>query len=242
MTTTGKIDRLSRGIREQLNIRLRERAGDAEVAEWLRKLPEANAESKPFSKADVCAWRATGYRDWLMRQEAGESVAEMVAEADELKARLGDSVTDKLAGWLIPQYAAAARGELASLQGRKRWQLLRSLCGELVALRRGDQLAERLRIKREYLDLMKAGLKERKQAEFEKWLKRPEVLEKVTPKVTRDRVMKRMFQVMDHVMLGHPIEDFKYMDDEENLDPPAGGQPSRVPECETSPSPQEETE
>lgn len=45
---------------------------------------------------------------------------------------------------------------------------------------------------------------------------------KVRPKVTRERAMKRIRQILDHFMLGRPLAEFDYLDDEEpepQLDP-----------------------
>jgi len=222
MQSTGNIAQFPRQRREELNRRLQKIESDIEIAEWLNSLPETGSPSPSISEGQVREWRETGYREWLAQQQALDSLTEMVAEADEWKNRLGDSLTDKFAAWLVPQYMAAARAELASQKAEERWALLRIVSNDLVALRRGDQCAERLRLEHERMQLLRQSTRQSKEAEFEEWLKRPEVRDKVCPRTTRDRMVKRMWQVMDHVMLGSPLEDFVFSDDEEKPPAPEG--------------------
>ena len=83
--------------------------------------------------------------------EAKAALTDMAAEADELKHAVGGSITDAVAGWLAPQYALAAREQLAELNGESRLRLLRAFVHDWALLRHGDQTAERLRIEREWL-------------------------------------------------------------------------------------------
>ena len=83
--------------------------------------------------------------------EAKAALVAMAAEADELQRIVGGSITDVVAGWLAPQYALAAREQLAELEGESRLKLLRAFVQDWALLRHGDQTAERLRIEREWL-------------------------------------------------------------------------------------------
>jgi hypothetical protein len=160
--------------------------------------------------------RKGGYREWLASQEAREILGEMVAEGAELKGRFGESVADKLAGWLIPHYMGAARAALtAEQEPKERWTVLRTVCADLVALRRGDHFVERLRLEGERIEATRQLTREKKELESGEWLKRPYVQEKVRPKVTRDRAMKRVQQILDHFLLGGSVEEFEFIHDEE---------------------------
>jgi hypothetical protein len=221
-TRTGKIARLPRGIRVQLNQRLLNAEPGKGLVEWLNSLPEvgkvlaAEFDGHPMREQNLSEWRKGGYRDWLAEQEACEVLGEMVAEGEELKGRFGESVSDKLAGWLIPHYMGAARAALTANQDpSERWAVLRTVCADLVALRRGDHYVERLRLEGERLEATRQLTSEKKELEFREWLKRPDVQERVRPKVTRERMLSRVHQILNHVMLGHPLPDFEYMDDEE---------------------------
>src|SRR5437660_2475547 len=83
--------------------------------------------------------------------EAKAALVAMAAEANELEQAVGGSITDAVAGWLAPQYALAAREQLAALEGEGRLKLLRAFVQDWALLRHGDQTAERLRIEREWL-------------------------------------------------------------------------------------------
>jgi hypothetical protein len=85
--------------------------------------------------------------------EAKAALVAMSAEADELQQAVGGSITDAVAGWLAPQYALAARDQLAELEGADRLKLLRAFVQDWALLRHGDQTAERLRIEREWLEV-----------------------------------------------------------------------------------------
>lgn len=221
-TRTGKIARLPREIRVQLNQRLLNGEPGKELVEWLNSLPEvgkvlaAEFDGHPMREQNLSEWRKGGYRDWLAEQEAREILGEMVAEGEELKGQFGESVADKLAGWLIPHYMGAAHAALTANQDPKeRWTVLRTVCADLVALRRGDHYVERLRLEGERLEATRQLTREKKELEFEEWLKRPDVQEKVRPRATRERVLRRVKEIIDHFMLGTPLEDFEYIDDEE---------------------------
>ncbi len=68
------------------------------------KVLAAEFDGHPMREQNLSEWRKGGYREWLAGQEAREILGEMVAEGGELKNHFGESVVDKLAGWLIPQY------------------------------------------------------------------------------------------------------------------------------------------
>ena len=78
--------------------------------------------------------------------EAKAALVAMTAEANELQQAVGGSITDAVAGWLAPQYALAARAQLAELKGESRLKLLRAFVQDWALLRQGDQTAERLQI------------------------------------------------------------------------------------------------
>jgi hypothetical protein len=84
-------------------------------------------------------------------EEAKAALVAMATEADELQQTVGGSITDAVAGWLAPQYAVAAREQLAELKGESRLKLLRAFVQDWALLRHGDQTAERLQIEREWL-------------------------------------------------------------------------------------------
>ena len=87
------------------------------------------------------------------RTETIDTLQKMVAEAKELQAAVGGSVTDAVAGWLAPQYLLAAQSRLADANGNARFGVLRTVVQDWAMLRRGDHMAERLQLERARLKL-----------------------------------------------------------------------------------------
>jgi len=85
--------------------------------------------------------------------DAKAALVAIAAEANELQQTVDGSITDVVAGWLAPQYALAARKQLAESKGQSRLKLLHTFVQDWVLLRYADQTAERLRIEREWLVL-----------------------------------------------------------------------------------------
>jgi hypothetical protein len=110
---------------------------------------------------------------------------EMVAEALELKAAAGGSVTDAVAAWLAPQYLLAAREKLTATDGAGRFEVLRIFMQDWAMLRRGDHSAARLQLDREELDWQRASSKTQKEKDFREWIQRPEVRREFPPEIAR---------------------------------------------------------
>jgi len=111
-------------------------------------------------------------------------LSEMVAEAQELKAAAGGSITDAVAAWLAPQYLLAAREKLVAVDGTGRLEVLRTFLHDWTLLRRGDHSAARLQLDREELEWQRANGKSQKEREFREWIQRPEILQELFPKRT----------------------------------------------------------
>jgi len=161
MTRNGKIARLPRAIREQVNRKLDDGITGVEIVEWLNTLPEAQAlmaaefDGRPIREQNLSEWKAGGYRDWQMRQEALEMVRSLAEEAGELKkAAKEEPLTEALALWVASRYAVAAKKLAAEgMDGEAHWKLLRAFCSDIVALRQGDHSAENLKLERKRLEL-----------------------------------------------------------------------------------------
>jgi len=70
-TRNGKIARLPKKIREELNRRLEEGCTGAKLAEWLNEVPSVKKvlreqfKNQPISEQNLSQWRDGGYEDWL---------------------------------------------------------------------------------------------------------------------------------------------------------------------------------
>ena len=161
MTRHGKIARLPHSIREQINRRLQNSDEGREIVEWLNALPEVRAVveaefgGQPVSEMNLSNWRLGGYGDWEAQQEALAAVRRFGADAAEINQAAGGQLADQLAICLIARIAVALQ-QPASGGDDPAGELLRlrQLCADLVALRKGDQNAQWLRIEREKFDLV----------------------------------------------------------------------------------------
>jgi hypothetical protein len=102
---------------------------------------------------NLSQWRRGGYRDWEMQQAALAETQRVLSEGAELDKVGEKALADKLAAWLLGRYAVATRKLIENEDDAAAWKLLREVCHDLVALRRGDHGAEWLRLEQEKLDL-----------------------------------------------------------------------------------------
>jgi hypothetical protein len=174
MSRNGKIARLPGTIREQINQRLQNGENGRDVIAWLN----ANDEVKVALASDfggheindenLSAWRHGGYRDWEMQQAVVDETHRIMTEGLELE-KIGEkALTDRLAVWLVGRYIVVTRKLMENEDDPAAWKLLRELCHDVVALRRGDHGAEWLRLERERLKLLRQkNARERKKAKME---------------------------------------------------------------------------
>ena len=156
----GKIARIPRLVREQLNRRLQDGETGQALAKWLNGLPEVQAilaaefAGKAIREQNLSEWKQGGYQEWLAQQAALEVTRQLADDVSVLRQAGEEPLADILAQFLTAQYvvavnAALRRSEDATLD----LKLLRGVCGQVVSLRRGDHYAERLRLERQRLDL-----------------------------------------------------------------------------------------
>src|SRR5208337_1540982 len=104
----GKIARLPRDIRNQLNERLDCSEESPQLLEWLNALPESQKVVKdhfngvPISPQNLSQWRQGGFQEWLARRDLSEDAREVRHLSDENYGASSRSIR-----W--PRYLAAAR-------------------------------------------------------------------------------------------------------------------------------------
>jgi hypothetical protein len=161
MSRNGKIARLPGPIREQINLRLQNGENGRDIIAWLNSNDEVKAVlanefgGHEINDENLSQWKHGGYHDWELLQAALAETGRIVSEGMELD-KIGDkALADKLAVWLLGRYAVATRKLIENENDPAAWKLLREVCHDLVALRRGDHFAEWLRIDREKLELQR---------------------------------------------------------------------------------------
>ena len=156
-TRNGKIARLPRVIREQLNRRLDDGEPGGSLLEWLNALPAVQAVlaaefgGSRINAQNLSNWRKGGYQHWLKQQERRNLVRELTENAEELAADAGGvEISNHLSAVLVAELAASARDSLATLTDpAERCARMQVFLHTLARVRREDYLAGRLAIERE---------------------------------------------------------------------------------------------
>ena len=160
MTRNGKIARLPRAVREELNRRLQDGELGTQLVPWLNEHPEVNRVlamsfgGRPINEQNLSEWRAGGYQDWLAEKEALAQTRELTAEAREMAEASGGQLSEHLTTVLAARYASAVarwNGEVTP-EFRRKVLALRSLCNDVVDLRRAQHNDERVELEKERLE------------------------------------------------------------------------------------------
>ena len=147
----GKIARLPRQTREELNERLERSEPGPQLLAWLNALEEVKKIIRdefagvPISKQNLSEWRQGGFQEWLARQDLWAKVRDMENFAKDLGEEGDNLVADDVATVLAAHYAAListwngqpdAKFEAAA-------RVLNGLCRGVVQLQRGMHRAAR---------------------------------------------------------------------------------------------------
>jgi len=156
-TRIGKIARLPKEVREQLNRRLQDGEPGETLLDWLNALPKvqkilaAQFGGRPISKQNLSEWKQGGYRDWERAEEDRLRVERITKQAAQLGASEEESpLSERLAAVLLVELAGTfeeLKDESPPLS--ERWQCLRQMLREVAQVRREDNRAARLRIEKE---------------------------------------------------------------------------------------------
>jgi hypothetical protein len=172
MTRNGKIARLPRYIREELNARLREGEQGKQLVQWLNALKPVQEilsdqfHSSPISEQNLSEWKQGGFQDWLRHQDSLEWVKRLQEESGELAEEVGllplsDRLSPSVALAFGRLLATAAAGDLKDTKCRDD---LIALARELSALRKDDHEAARLQMEIERYQREQAAREAREDA------------------------------------------------------------------------------
>lgn len=115
MTRIGKIARLPRAIRDQLNHRMQDGESCHSLVTWLNAQPEVQkvlADSfggRPVDAQNLSDWKQGGYQHWLARQDTLELACQMGEQATDLQTGDQRPLTNLLTVWLTARYATAIK-------------------------------------------------------------------------------------------------------------------------------------
>jgi hypothetical protein len=155
MTRNGKIARIPRDIRDELNHRLSDGEPGKLLVAWLNAHPDVREvlalyfQGRPVTEQNLSEWKAGGYQDWLRHQAVMELTRTAEEESRELQGDDDPSpLCDRFSG-LVASVAVqmlrqmTADGIPETPEGRRE---LLAVMRELSLLRLGDQRAARLKI------------------------------------------------------------------------------------------------
>ena len=156
MSRQGKIARLPKKIREQLNLRLDDGEPGKQLVEWLNALPETRSileeyfGGRPINEQNLTEWKQGGHQDWLRDQETRERVQRLAERAEDLDdAADGVEISDRLGSVLAAELADTAQKLDEIADPNERWQRLQEILRELWRLRSEDHQGKRLQLQQE---------------------------------------------------------------------------------------------
>ena len=154
MTRNGKIARLPESIRNELNQRLLDGERGVALVAWLNGLPQVQAvmqesfEGRPVTEDNLSQWRNGGYLAWEAGQRIGDNVSSFMDGTAALKAAARGALTDRMALVLT----SAMIGQVLRLEsmpdGVEKARTLRELRLSLLALKKSELYAHRLKIEK----------------------------------------------------------------------------------------------
>jgi hypothetical protein len=173
-THNGKIARLPRNIRDELNHRLDDGEPGGPILEWLNNLPQVkHVLVKDFGGGRINAQnlsnrRKDGFQIWLKQQERRNLVRELTENAEELTTDAGGvEVGNHLSALLVADFGTSARDALAVIiDPAERCVRQQEYLQTLARVRRQDYLAGRLAIERERR--ARERVKEKKKDDYQK--------------------------------------------------------------------------
>ena len=111
MKRTGKIARLPRTLRNQLNQRLHNGEPGVDLIQWLNALPEVQAilaehfNGVPINPQNLSEWNNGGFLDWLATQDLLEAAREFAADTAQLPGFTDGHLADCLSHAITARFA-----------------------------------------------------------------------------------------------------------------------------------------
>jgi hypothetical protein len=155
-TRTGKVARLPKLIRDELNHRLDNGADGPELLAWLNALPEVQRvlaekfRGRPLTKQNLSDWRLGGYADWADTRDGRAQWHELLEQGSALDQKRtdgnGTDVTNYLGTFLIVELAQAIDELHKMKDSKQRWKVLQMISRALARLQNAHSQDKRLRL------------------------------------------------------------------------------------------------
>jgi hypothetical protein len=168
MTRLGKIARLPREIREELNVRLQNGEVGTLLVEWLNGLPavqvvlKAKFDGRAVSPQNLSEWKQGGYEDWVRHQENCAFAAMLAEMSGDLEKEAGETrLEERLVAPLVMALARLLREAEESPDAAERQKTILDVGRQLSQLRRESLQAERVRMEKERWEKKKSEICQR---------------------------------------------------------------------------------
>ena len=142
---TGKINRLPREIREQVNQRLEDGEPGKRVVAWLNELPAVRAllaaefDGAAISAQNLTNWKKGGFREWRMQREV-QAFTQQPAGAAVV-------TPEQLSTIAAVRYLAAVREwQQSPVRAERRWRQMRVILRDTLKLQRQGHAEKRLEL------------------------------------------------------------------------------------------------
>lgn len=246
MSRKGKIARLPRTIRNELNERLADGEAAAPVLEWLNALPKTQAvlkkqfHGKPVTEANLSDWRKGGYAEWSLSGDALDDAALMAESGEDFPA--AGPLAEQLSTILCTRYnrILAHWDEVPIEQTQQHIRAYGGLCRQVVAVRRAERDLVHARLAQDKAEKEDGIARRMLLAEFERWIQHPDTRQRMLDLEAND---KADFRAKIEAFLGYKVkwhtpEDYAkwgvyvrsgVLQDGDYIIPPPPGHPQHVP-------------
>jgi len=215
-TRNGKIARLPKKIREELNHRLEDGCPGVKIVEWLNAHPRVQKvlrkefNGEPISEQNLSRWKEGGYQEWLRQREALEQMRWTIERSGELGNEEDDKDFCEHVARIVTVEIAQQVQRMGEIKNPKeRWKSLREISLELWRLRNATSYGQsvglgwhrwRRQVRQEEASQHQNGEQAESQEEFLErlmdFLHRPDLREWVrTDFPSREAEMTRLRQI-----------------------------------------------
>ncbi len=200
MSRTGKIARLPRTIRHQLNHRLADGDTGPRLAAWLNSLPEVrhvldrDFGGRPINEQNLSEWRQGGFEDWLRHEDASAWATQLTEESDELDQASGSrSLSERALYPALLALSGLLRQVIVSADPVEQRRSVISAAHQLTQLRRAFLQGERLRLERERWEFAKETIRSRSARQAEHLRLAKESAERLKEDARQDALFRAQY-------------------------------------------------
>ena len=147
---TGKISRLPREVRDELNRRLDNGEDGAALLHWLNgrpgtlKVMQDYFASQPVNKQNLSDWRQGGFLEWQRQQEALEIAGRLLEDAEDAEKLAEDgALADRMAELVSVTLGNLLQAAICQPDGPEKTKAVLRSSRELIRMRCADRDYER---------------------------------------------------------------------------------------------------